>query len=68
MNVQDKISSTKHTEENVWELMESLRYSQSMDGDTSKLSITLLIFMIFVIGIILSIGVFRWHTKKKLFF
>ncbi|CAI6368956.1 unnamed protein product [Macrosiphum euphorbiae] len=68
MNVQDKISITKHTEENVWELMESLRYSQSMDGDTSKLSVTLLIFMIFVIGIILSIGVFRWHKKKKLFF
>lgn len=67
MNVQDKISSTKHAQENVWELMESLQYSQSMDRDTSKLNITLLIFMIFVIGIIFSIGIFRWN-KKVIFF
>jgi len=67
MNVLDKISSTKHAEENVWELMESLQYSQSMDRDTSKLNITLLIFMIFVIGIIFSIGVFRWYKKKVIF-
>jgi len=64
MNVQDKLSSTKHAEENVWELMESLQYThQSMHTDASKLIITLLIFVIFVIGITLSIGVFKWHKK-----
>ncbi|XP_022162756.1 epsilon-sarcoglycan [Myzus persicae] len=68
MDIKDKISSTKHVEENVWELMESLQYSQSMYTDTSKLTITLFIFIILVIGIIFSIGVFRWYKKKKLFF
>lgn len=63
INVQDKISITKHAEENVWELMESLQYNQSMDRDTSKLNVTLLILMIFVIGIIFSIGAFRWYKK-----
>jgi len=67
MNVQDKISNPKHAEENVWELMESLQYNQPMDRDTSKFNITLLIFMIFAIGIIFSIGVFRWYKKKVIF-
>jgi len=67
MNVQDKLSSTEHAEENVWELMESLQYTKSMHTDASKLIITLFIFVIFVIGITLSVGVFRWH-KKKIFF
>lgn len=63
INVQDKLSSTKHAEENVWELMESLQYTQSMHTNASKLIITLLIFVIFVILITFSIGVFRWHKK-----
>jgi len=67
MNVQDKTSNPKNAEENVWELMESLQYSQYTHTDTTKLNITLLIFIIFVIGIIFSIGVFRWYKKKKLF-
>jgi len=66
-NVQDKISSTKYAEENVWELVESLQYSQSMHTDTTKFNITLLVFIIFVVGLILSIGIFGWYKKKVIF-
>ncbi|XP_026814739.1 epsilon-sarcoglycan [Rhopalosiphum maidis] len=68
MNVQDKISSTKYAEENVWELVESLQYSQSKHTDTTKFKITLVVFIIFVIGLILSIGIFGWYKKKVIFF
>lgn len=67
-DVQDKKSKTNYAEENVWELVESLQYSQSMYTDTTKFNITLLIFIIFVVGLILSIGIFRWYKKKVIFF
>lgn len=67
MNVQDKKSKTNYAEENVWELVESLQYSQSMYTDTTKF-ISILIFIIFVVGLILSIGIFRWYKKKVIFF
>lgn len=65
-NNEDETSSTKYAEENVWELMESLQYNQSKYEDKNIL-ITLLIFIIFLLGIVSSIGVFRWYTKNKLF-
>lgn len=68
MNVQEKKSKKNYAEENVWELVESLQYSQSMYTDTTKFNITLLIFIIIVVGLILSIGIFRWYKKKVIFF
>lgn len=65
----DTSSSTKYTEENTWTLIESLKYSQSENANTEKtFNITLLICIICVIGIILSIGIFKWYTKKKVIF
>lgn len=66
INVKDETSSINYVEENVWELMESLQYNQSKYADTkTTFNITLLIFIIFLLGIVLSIGGFRWYTKNK---
>lgn len=61
----NETSSKKYAEENVWELMESLQYNQSKYEDKNTFNITILIFLIFLLGIVLSIGVFRWYTKNK---
>lgn len=66
MNVYDETSSTTYSEENIWTLIESSQYSQLKYAETTNtFSITLLICIIFVIGIITSIGVFKWYIKKK---
>lgn len=59
-------SSIKYTEENVWKLMESLQYDQSSHADTINTFTVVFIFIIFVLGIILSIGIFRWYIKKNI--
>lgn len=69
MKVKDETSSINYVEENVrnvWELMESLQYNQSKYADTKNtFNITLLIFIILLLGIVLSIGGFRWYIKNK---
>lgn len=58
-------SSTKYVEENTWELMESLEYRQSRySGNTNTFNITLLICIIFVLGIT-CVCVYKWYTKNK---
>lgn len=61
----NETASIKYAEENVWELMESLQYNQSKYEDKNTFNITLLMFIIFLLGIVLSISVFRWYTKNK---
>lgn len=66
MNVHDETSSTTYSEENTWTLIESSQYSQLKYAETTNtFNLTLIICIIFVIGIITSIGVYRWYTKKK---
>lgn len=66
MNVHDETPSTSNSEENIWTLIESSQYSQlKYAANTNTSNITLLICIIFVIGILISIGVFKWYTKKK---
>ncbi|VVC26480.1 Hypothetical protein CINCED_3A016265 [Cinara cedri] len=58
----ETLNITYPEENNIWELMESLPYSQSShDYTTNTFSI---VFIIFVLGIISSIVVIRWYTKK----
>lgn len=57
----------QHTEENIWELMESLQYSQSkfeLNPKYMSFKIVLLIFTLFILGIIIGIIIYRWNTKK----
>lgn len=66
MNVRDETSSNTYSEENTWTLIESSQYSQLKYAKTTNtFSVTLIICIIFVIGIITSVGVFKWYTKKK---
>lgn len=63
-NVKSETSSTNYVNENKWELMESLQYSQSKIAATTN---TLIIIIVFVIGIVLSITIFRLYTQKNFF-
>lgn len=66
MNVHGESSSTTYSEENTWTLIESSQYSEFKYGETTNtFNITLLICIVLVIGIITSIVVYKWYTKKK---
>jgi len=64
INVKDEISNIKYADENIWKLMEYQQY-QSEYANTNTFNITLLIFIIFILGIILSVSFFRWWCTKK---
>lgn len=63
-NIKNESSSPKNVED-IYELIESLQYSQLKFEDTTN---TFIISVIFVLGIILSIAVYIWYTKKKAHF
>uniref|UniRef100_A0A2S2QI50 Epsilon-sarcoglycan n=1 Tax=Sipha flava TaxID=143950 RepID=A0A2S2QI50_9HEMI len=65
-NEKNETSSTNH--ENKWELMESLQYnSQSKYAATNTFNVAIIIIIVFVIGIVLSIMVFRFYTQTIFF-
>lgn len=64
-NVNYETSSTTYSEDNIWELIESLEYRQSSHAESMKTSSIVFLIFMFVLGVISSIGVVRWYTKKS---
>lgn len=68
-NIKNESSSPKNAED-IYELIESLQFSQLKyaDNTSNTFNITLIITVIFVLGLILSIVVYIWYTQKKVNF